>query len=418
MAGVHRRTRRAQGVLAVLGVLLAGGGLAGCGPSRATQPSASVPTPAELARCTHATATAPRLTPPRPMATVPGPPGLPSTPVAVVADRGWAFVTEMAGYRPDTGLVSVLRLTPGTGRVARTVAVPGVPFGAALADRNLLLIANYAGGLDLLDVRRLETGQLTPLVGTLRSPGSGDAEVAVDGAYAFVSEENSADVAVYRLSAPGPDLSGRLRRPGRLVGEVPVGPRPVGLAVDRQDHTLYVVSQAGGPSGQGVLTAVGLGLAEHHPAAAAEGTVPAGCDPVRVALSAHGALAWVTDRGANAVLAFRLDPRRRSPGTLVAAARVGPAPVGITVVDHGAVLLVADSNRFAQPERRQTLAALDAADLLARRPSLIGYLPAGAFPRQFSTDPTGDVLFTNFDSLTVGILSPTDLSWLRHQRPT
>lgn len=314
--------------------------------------------------------------------------------------------------------MSVLRLTAGTGRVERTVAVPGTPFGAVLADRNLLLVANYAGGLDLLDIRRLETGHPNPLVGTLRSPGTGDAEVAVDGAYAFVSEENSADVAVYRLSAPGPSLLTTLRQPGRLVGEVPVGPRPVGIAVDRQDHTLYVVSQAGGPSGQGELIAIRLRLAEHHPAAAVEGTIPAGCDPVRVALSAHGALAWVTDRGADSVLAFRLDPHHRTPGTLVAAARVGPAPVGITVIDHGAVLLVADSNRFAQPEHRQTLAVLDTADLLARRPSLVGYLPAGAFPRQFGADPTGDVLFTNFDSLTVGILPSADLSWLHHQRPT
>lgn len=405
-------------MLAVLGVVFAAGGLAGCAPSRAAPPPASVPAPAELARCTDATATAPRLSPPHPVATVPGPPGLPSTPVGVVTDRGWAFVTEMAGYQPDTGLVSVLRLTAGTGRVERTVAVPGAPFGAALADRNLLLIANYAGGLDLLDIHRLETGHPSPLLGALRSRGSGDAEVAVDGAYAFVSEENSADVAVYRLSAPGPHLLTTLRQPGRLVGEVPVGPRPVGIAVDRQDHTLYVVSQAGGPSGQGELTAIGLRLAEHHPTVAIKGAIPAGCDPVRVTLSAHGSLAWVTDRGANSVLAFRLDPHHRAPATLVAAARVGPAPVGIRVIDHGAVLLVADSNRFAQPEHRQTLAVLDTAALLARRTSLIGYLPAGAFPRQFSANPSGDVLFTNFDSLTVGILSPTDLSWLGRQRPT
>lgn len=409
--------------LVACAVVLVAGGVAGCGSTRQAtlRPSGAgvVPAPEKLTGCTQAQAAAARLSPPHRVVTVPGPPGLPSTPVAAVTDGGWAFVTEMAGYQPHTGLVSVLRLTATTARVVRTVTVPGTPFGAALADNaRLLVVANYAGGLDLLDTHTLEVGHPDPVTGALASPGGGDAEVAVDGDYAFVTEENSADVAVYHLDRPAPSTSTVRRPPGHLVGTVPVGSRPVGVAFDHHTHTLYVVSQDGGPSGQGELTAINTTLAEHHPATAVIGAVPAGCDPVRVALSPHRPLAWVTDRGADSVLAFRLDPHQGTPATLVGAARVGPAPVGITLVDNGAVALVADSNRFAQPEQNQTLAALDTADLLAQRPSPIGYLPAGAFPRQFSPNPTRAVLFTNFDSLTVGILPPSDLSWLAHQQPT
>ncbi|MHB8504967.1 MAG: hypothetical protein ACYDEN_04500 [Acidimicrobiales bacterium] len=81
--------------------------------------------------------------------------------------------------------------------------------------------------------------------------------------------------------------------------------------------------------------------------------------------------------------------------------------------------LVTDSNRFAQPGGNQTVAVIDTAAVLARRPALVGYLPAGAFPRQFSqvTTSAGTVLFTNYDSLTVGVIPGPDLSWLESRRP-
>ena len=427
---------RATSAGLVVAVLLPVGFLAGCGsrssvprpqpnvvaPAGKRQRAAAPSAPAVLERCSTATAAAPPISPPVPVSMFPPLPGLPSNPYAVVTDGSWAFVTEPNGYSPHTGLVSVVHMrATGSAVVVRTVTVPGEPFGAALYDaRSVLLVANYQGGLDVLSTKALESSATDPVLRVVRGPGSGGDEVVVDGSYAFVPEEDTGDVAVDALAPPRPHKGTiPVLRVGKEVGAVPVGPRPVGIVLDAADGVVYVVSQEGGPSGQGMVTAIDPQRAERNPAGAVVGTTPAGCDPVRITLSPAGTVAWVTDRGADSLLAFRLEvhPRvgGRFGGALLGAVRVGPAPVDVRLVDRGTVALVTDSNRFTQPGGNQTVAVVDTAAVLARRPALVGYLPAGAFPRQFSEDDTsaGTLLFTNYDSLTVSAIPGPDLSWLQ-----
>ena len=247
----------------------------------------------------------------------------------------------------------------------------------------VLLVANYLGGLETLSTAALESGSGPVLLAQVPSRGRGDDEVVVDGSYAFVPEEVSGDVAVY-------DLGQFLRATGlprapHEVGSIPIGPSPSGVALDLPAGRLYVISQAGATvEGYGELTAVDIAEAESHPGRAVLGAVAAGCDPVRVALSGGGTVAWVTDRGADTLLALGLTQRPKAAvGHVIAAVRVGPNPVDVTLVDDGSVVLVTDSARYRTPDEASTVAAVDAADALAGHPSLLGYLSAGAFPRQF-----------------------------------
>jgi DNA-binding beta-propeller fold protein YncE len=335
-----------------------------------------------------------------------------SQPYAIAAGDRWAFVGEPAGF------VAVLRLRAATAQLVRTVPVPGEPLGAALTggDR-VLLVANYLGGLEVLSTVALESGSGSVVVAQVRSRGRGDDEVVVDGSYAFVPEELSGDVAVYDLGhllgAAGPP-----RAPNE-VGTIPVGPSPSGIALDLPARRLYVISQAGATEkGYGELTAVDVAEAESHPGRAVLGAVAAGCDPARVALSGGGTVAWVTDRGADTLLALRLTQRSTTAvGHVIAAVRVGSNPVDVTLVDSGSVVLVTDSARYSTPDEASTVAAVNAADALAGLPSLLGYLPAGAFPRQFGRDGDGPLFFTDYNSMDLRVMSPADLRWLGAQKP-
>jgi hypothetical protein len=61
--------------------------------------------------------------------------------------------------------------------------------------------------------------------------------------------------------------------------------------------------------------------------------------------------------------------------------------------------VVADSDRFNAPGQSASLAVVDVADALAGKPALLGYLPAGGFPRDMAVSPGGGTLLVaNFTS--------------------
>jgi hypothetical protein len=69
---------------------------------------------------------------------------------------------------------------------------------------------------------------------------------------------------------------------------------------------------------------------------------------------------------------------------------------------------VADSNRFLVPGRSASLAVIDTAAALAGRPALLGYLPAGQFPRDVSSDG-GQLLVANNESASLETVQVADL---------
>jgi DNA-binding beta-propeller fold protein YncE len=240
-----------------------------------------------------------------------------------------------------------------------------------------------------------------------RGPQGGAIEVAAspDGRFAFVTLENSQQAAVFNLGA----AVSRGFGPADYVGSIPLELAPVGITVSPDGRWLYATSEAasrgtgtgapGGASSAGTLTVIDLRRAETDPAASVVATVDAGCQPVRVTTAADGTQVWVTARASDDLLCFaaaRLvsDPKR----ALVAAVRVGEAPVGLAAVRGSSLVVVADSNRFGASGATSDLDVVNVAAALAGRPAVVGHIRAGLFPRDMTLAPDGTLLVSNFDS--------------------
>ena len=335
--------------------------------------------------------------------------------VVVTADGRWSFVAL-----PSMASIGVFRIgRSDLPALVRQVYLhlTGQPLGEVLThDGRYLLAADDEDGALVISVGRAQAGQGDAQVGILGTgtAGSGAIEVAVspDGRFAFVSLENSASIAVYNLQRALTKGFGA----ADLVGVIPVGTAPVGLAVSPDGQWLYATSELAraapaSAQSQGTLTVINLRRAETDPAASLVATVAAGCSPVRVITSASGSVVWVTARGSDRVLGFSAARLRTDPAhSMIASVEVGEAPVGLALVDGGRRIVVADSNRFSASGASSSLAAVDVAAALAGRPALLGYLPAGGFPREMALEPDGRTLLVgNFSSGQLEAVDVADL---------
>jgi DNA-binding beta-propeller fold protein YncE len=345
------------------------------------------------------------------LATIRGPSSVPADPfdVVVTANGRWAFVSV-------TGLadIAVYRIGPGRMPVLEhLISVSGItPVGEALTpgDR-YLLVADDGAGADVISVAAAEDGSGEAVLGRMgNADGQGAVTVAVsaDGRYAFVSLEDSGGIAVYNLQRA---IAGGFG-PAGYVGTIPTALAPTDVAVAPDGRWLYATSEDATQNTQvGTLEVISLTKAETRPATAVVASVPAGCNPVRVITSPDGSVVWVTARASDALLAFSAARLRSSPRhALLAAVRVGEAPVDLAFGGDGSTLVVSDSDRFNAPGASASLAVVDATDALAGRPALLGYLPAGQFPRQVTAEPGGRiVLVTNYNSSQLEAVDVADL---------
>jgi DNA-binding beta-propeller fold protein YncE len=216
-------------------------------------------------------------------------------------------------------------------------------------------------------------------------------------------------VAVFNLQAA---LASHLHSSG-FVGTIGLGQAVVGMAVAPDGKWLYATSElkAGArPSAQpfqgtgrgpyGTVSVIKLQRAETKPANAVVATATAGCGTVRVAASPNGRVVWVTARESDDLLAFSANSLRNDPRhALLARVRVGEAPVGLTLVDNGRYIAVVDSDRFNLPGATASLTIVDANAALAGKPSLVGTVSTGLFPREITVEPNQKtLLLTNFRS--------------------
>jgi DNA-binding beta-propeller fold protein YncE len=273
---------------------------------------------------------------------------------------------------------------------------------AMTPDGKLLLVAGYTATA-VLSVPALETGSNAAVIGILADAGAGQFEVAVsaDGRYAFVTDETTGGLSVFDLTAA---LDHGFSAPDVATGIVHLAPGAVGIATSPNGQLLYVTTLgAYGPHGR--LWAINAARAESGAGSGAVlSHVPAGCQPVRVAVSPDGRTVWVTALQSNALLAFSaagLEAKSANP--LRAVVRVGSEPVGLLLVDGGRIALVGDSNRGLVPgtgiAKQQTVTVINTAAALDHRPAVIGDVPAGLFPRDMTFDQASDrVLLANFSS--------------------
>jgi DNA-binding beta-propeller fold protein YncE len=316
--------------------------------------------------------------------------------VAITAGGRWAFASV-------GGDLDVLQLPSGRpARLIRTIAMPEPTAGMALTpDGRLLLLAGGSGAVVVsvpaaeLGSGRAVLGELSATVGP-RPAGAVEVAVSRDSRYAFVSLEDAAQVAVFDLAKALAD-----HFLGAYLGAIPTQLAPVGLAVSPDGRWLYSTSElANSHTEVGTLNVISVRRAESDPPTSVVATAPAGCNPVRVVTSAGGSVIWVTARASDALLAFSAAKLRTDRGhSLLADVEVGEAPVGLALARDDSLVVVADSDRFGAPGHAASLAVVSVADALASRPALVGYLPAGQFPRDMAAGQGGStVLVANFSS--------------------
>ena len=145
-------------------------------------------------------------------------------------------------------------------------------------------------------------------------------------------------------------------------------------------------------SGHGWLSVIDVRKAEASPATSVLKKINAGCGPDRVAVSADGRTVWVSVGGGNAVIAFAATKLLSEPAhALIARVAVGQRPLGLVLVNRGAQLVVADSDRDKR-DGGASLAVIDVQRALHRQPALTGFLHTGSTPRQFALEPGGGML--------------------------
>ena len=129
---------------------------------------------------------------------------------------------------------------------------------------------------------------------------------------------------------------------------------------------------------QGLLFRIDVGLAVKEARHAVVAAFPAGCNPVRVAVSPAGNQVWVTARGSDALRRFQLaDLLARSHAASYAKFAIGTSPVGLAVRQDGMQGWVALSRRFG----KEGIGGLAGIALEANASSVkLLFVPASGFP--------------------------------------
>ena len=252
------------------------------------------------------------------------------------------------------------------------------------------------------------------MAGTLTSQfGDGAVEVALspDDKFAFVTLENSAAMMVFNLQSALINGFG----PSDVVGKIPLGEQPIGMAISPDHRWLYAASRLrdGAPDpSEGTISVIDLARAETAPSPAAiVSTVTAGCSPVRIITSPDGSQVWVTSRDSDTVLGFSAAAMRSNPShALIARVGVGASPIGLAMIRDGSRILVADSNLNGTGNGGTSVSVVSTSAAVARGHALLGQISTGLLPREFSLAPDGKTaLVTNNGSGQVQAIDLTTL---------
>jgi DNA-binding beta-propeller fold protein YncE len=317
--------------------------------------------------------------------------------------------------------LAVLQRTSGKVTLLREVQLKTGHAGMRLSHDGKVLVAADGVGVSLYDVTKLMVGDGTPLASArdtaaMGAPSAGAVYIGVspDDRLIFVSDEGNAALTVY-------DFAKLRSGDTAALGRVPVGRAPVGLVFSPDGKYLYATSElapealnipatckaeaGGGPdTPPGYLSVIDVAKAAQNPGASVIANVQAGCDPVRVALSAKGDVAYVTVRGSHEIRAF--DTRKLmsdAANAQMAVVPVGKAPVGIAVA--GERIYVANSNRFATGSKSEWLSVIDARKIAQGEQAVLGHVPTGAFPREVFVMGDGKTLLvTNFNSNSMELI--------------
>jgi DNA-binding beta-propeller fold protein YncE len=341
--------------------------------------------------------------------------------VAATADNCWMYVALSTAA--DHGAVAVLHNQGGTFSVEHTIALNDRGLGESLTHDEQTLLITSGEGTAILSTAALRRGDANALLGKFHSGAGAEAVYAAvgpDDKLLFVSDEGKARISVFDLAKAQSDGFHDVEP----VGRIPVALFPVGLAFSPDGRWLYATSQTterdssmaatcapeqerGRMHSQGLLFRIDVQKVATDAAHAVVAAIPAGCNPVRVAVSPSGKQLWVTARGDNALLRIQTDEwLAQSNHASVRHFPIGNSPVGVTVRPDGKQVWVALSNRFDKNNGGQLVGMADATDDV---PSKRMTLPAAGFPREVTFLADGNTLVaTLFDANQVVILPTTN----------
>jgi len=331
--------------------------------------------------------------------------------------------------RPDASMsgVAVISRVSGEPSLTGVLQLEGSPWGMALTHDGRLLIVTSDDRVAFVDPVRLIAGASDAVLGYLNdAPMTGRfyANVTPDDRWLFLSDESTKAITVVDLAKA---RASGFNNNSAVVGRISTGRAPIALTFSADYRFLYTTSQVapaeyhwppechapgseaarqGSSYAEGAILVIDVARATHASANAVVGAVPAGCNPVRLVMSPDGAVAYVSARTDNALLAFETRRLLSDPGhALIGRVAVGTAPVGVAVFDGGARIAVTNSNRFGDSNATQTLTIIDAQRITRGDAAVLGTVPAGVFPRELRvTEDQKALLLTNFGSMTLAVI--------------
>lgn len=335
--------------------------------------------------------------------------------ISVTQDGCHVFVALMGNpsgialLRPADGKIKLDKVFPLKGKATDIVLTH---------DQKMLIVAGIED-VAFLDVERMLSGHGDPVLGYLSDADAGSINVNVtaDDKFLFVSDEAAARIRVIDLEK----ARSRKFSSEAIIGKIPVGLGPIALVFSPDEKLLYTTSEiaakmgwedkckpevnSGGPlHPEGAVIVVDVAKAQTDPEHSVLKWLPAGCSPVRLAISSSGDFLYVTARASDAVLVYAAAQMLSAPAqSLIATVPTGTAPVGITVADGGKKLLAANSNRFS--EGGGSVTVIDAGKVSNGTGAVLGKISAQSFPREFATSPDGATIFlSNFKSSSLEII--------------
>jgi DNA-binding beta-propeller fold protein YncE len=360
---------------------------------------------------------------------------LPAHPFKAVQspDGRYVFVTLLSASPTSPNGVAVLRCDGGRYRFSHVVPFEPGPTGLALThDGRLLLAADDAYVVFIDAPAAVSTAPKAPVFVQEaagdpddQSPSAIYTAITADDATAFVSDETNQTITVYDLRKAR--AAGFTR--DAIVGTVPVARAPIGLAFSPDGRYLYTTSQVatrdfgwpvickreGAPAdapaqnGAGAIITIDVAKARTNPATAVVSRVASDCNTVRLALSPDGTVLWASNRGSDTVTAFSTAKLvAAAPDARIATIKVGSNPVGIATTPDGRYVLVGNTNRFGPGGT--TTGSLSVIDAQAMR--VVGSVPAGRFPREFTPGSQSAIFLANYGSNSVTVFDGTRIGEL------
>ena len=330
------------------------------------------------------------------------------------------------GEGPNSSGVALLRRSNGKVTVDKFFPIEGRATDIVLTHDEQFLIV--AGGLDVafMNAQHMLANKGEAVAGYLREPntlGSINVNVTRDDKFLFVSDEGSESVRVIDLEK----ARGNKFSPSATIGKISVGIAPIALVFSPDEKLLYNTvelmprnfgwkdecqMEGEGPGGKatfsaGAVVVIDVDKAKTDPEHSVLKRLPAGCSPVRLALSPAGDFLYVTARSSNQVEVFETAKMLSDPAhSMIATVPTGKAPVGIAVADGGKKIFVANSNRFAGSSgSNETLTVIDATKVSTGATAVLGTLPAQSFPRELASSPDGRTIYlSNFNSNSVEVI--------------